>query len=592
MNDVTNHRKQLERWVDCCFTVRVIGVAKSDPRSSVPPPELQRSGWHPPQNASRFSRPVGNADSWGVRPRWRLSAAALAFVAVTQFLSISVGPEGTAAVLAGTNGEVRVVALADSSDQIPTIVAADADGAVVIGDAAVGAAGPVVTDPMARAGAGKGGALSQILGLVSARTAAQYGSEAVPATMVLIIPDSMDAGGRDHVVAASNRVGFTDVRLVPRTLAVARSGSELPMALARSAAQLVAADLPADQQVDQPTNSPATADGPEPGAVTPPAGPSVFAPQPEVPPVRSVAGAQPPVDPDRTAVMPRAGGPTTGRQTPVPLGPGSGVSRSGRPPLPAGLIVAGVVVLLILGMVIGVQVRSSGESDSAQTVEVVQRPTTTPVPTTTAPSPTTSSSSTSSTTSTTTTTTTTTTTAPTTTAPVRLGLPGLVGLIDSGLLLSNQPDLQFGQPPETVIGAITSLLGDPDFDSGEGPNDFCDGDTSRVLRWGSLEVVFTGDVASGEPLAFSQWFADDYRDPENLVTPQGLGVTSSVGFLEAMFGSSLTLVPAMELEDDLGLFAITNTATGATLNGTTLGLSADGGVLSLWAGDACARVFA
>ena len=84
--------------------------------------------------------------------------------------------------------------------------------------------------------------------------------------------------------------------------------------------------------------------------------------------------------------------------------------------------------------------------------------------------------------------------------------------------------------------------------------------------------------------------ADGHLDPTGLVTPEGLGESATVGFLEVTFPNVLNLVPAFD-DDIVGIFAVVNPTTGQRFNGTTLGLDPNGVVTSLWAGDTCARVF-
>ena len=110
----------------------------------------------------------------------------------------------------------------------------------------------------------------------------------------------------------------------------------------------------------------------------------------------------------------------------------------------------------------------------------------------------------------------------------------------------------------------------------------------RFVRWGNLEVVFT-NTDEGTPRRFTQWFADGHLDPTGLVTPEGLGESATVGFLEVTFPNVLDLVPAFD-DDIVGIFAVVNPTTGQRFNGTTLGLDPNGVVTSLWAGDTCARV--
>jgi len=190
---------------------------------------------------------------------------------------------------------------------------------------------------------------------------------------------------------------------------------------------------------------------------------------------------------------------------------------------------------------------------------------------------------------TTTTTTTTTTTQPpvTTTTPTRVALPGLITLNPDGLYSSTIPVVQFGDAEADVLTELSGLLGAPTSDTGSTSNDFCEGDSARLVRWGNLEVVFTGEP---DDRLFTQWFADGVEQPEDLVTVEGFGVTATVGFMDVVFGLSYQLVPLNE-GSIVGLFAVTNPATGAVLSGTTLGLDGNGVVTSLWAGDSCARAF-
>ena len=164
-------------------------------------------------------------------------------------------------------------------------------------------------------------------------------------------------------------------------------------------------------------------------------------------------------------------------------------------------------------------------------------------------------------------------------------------LSESGLAFDTGVVVQFGQAEDLVLDEIAAVLGDPDSDSGATENDFCDGSSARFVRWGNLELVFTNVGLDPEtPRRFTQWFADGHLDPTGLVTPEGLGVTATVGFLEVTFPTAFVLQPAFE-DDIVGIFAITNPSTGAVLNGTTLGLDPNGVVTSLWAGDSCTRIF-
>jgi len=255
-------------------------------------------------------------------------------------------------------------------------------------------------------------------------------------------------------------------------------------------------------------------------------------------------------------------------------------------------VLALVVALLILVVVLA---RSAGDDDLDAAITTTLAPTPSAAPSTTVAATTTSSTTTvasvdttswTGTTSTTSTSTTSTTT--TTTTPVRVATPGPVTLVETGLALDTGTIVPFGQDEQLVIAELASILGDPVTDS-ESQTEFCEGTSVRFVRWGSLEVVFT-NTDEGTPRRFTQWFADGHLDPTGLVTPEGLGESATVGFLEVTFPNVLDLVPAFD-DDIVGIFAVVNPTTGQRFNGTTLGLDPNGVVTSLWAGDTCARVF-
>ncbi len=264
--------------------------------------------------------------------------------------------------------------------------------------------------------------------------------------------------------------------------------------------------------------------------------------------------------------------------------------------IPVGAIVAVVLIGLIAAL--GIAILAFGDDDPAatDTDQTTTEPpsttaattstsepatTTTAGPTTTAPDETTTTS-----------TTTTTTTEPpsTTTTPVAVGTPGAVTLVETGLQLEGGQLVLFDQREETVFAALTSVLGDPDSDSGFEESSFCFGARSRFVRWGELEVVFTEEELDTGEARFTQWYASGHEDPEGLVTFAGVGVGATVGFLEVTLGNSLQLVAAIP-DDPTGLFAATNPGSGGLLNGTTSSRDPEGLVTSLWAGDSCTRIF-
>lgn len=504
---------------------------------------------------------------------------------MTSTLGIHVGSDTIGAALAdGDPPAVREIVLGPTGPTTAAAVAAGTDGAVLVGDAARDAEGPVVTDPLLRAGRGRTGALTAVITHVVGRAATASGS--APTRLAIVVPDDFVAVERDNIVAAANAAGFTDVSVVPESLAVARGQGGDGTRHAVGAALVGSFDSPPPLvtaedlgQMAEPDVAPSTPPVPEGSA-------SVFdePAEPSVPPVRETPE---PV----TAPTPR----------PRPAAPAPAPAAMIAPPplqpipdrtIPVGPIAA-LLAVAVIGGVLFLLTRGDGDETSVPaatttTSEAVTTTTTESV-TTSTEAATTSSTTTSSTTSSTTTSSTTTTT--TTTTPVRVAEPGPVTLGETGLQFDTGVLVRFGQNEAAVVGSIAAVLGEPDSDSGPTENDFCAGSSVRFVRYGDLELVFTssGDEADS-PLVFTQWYADGHLDPTGLVTPEGLGESATVGFLDVTFPGAFVLVPPFP-DDIVGIFAITNPQTGGVLNGTTLGLDADGVVTSLWAGDSCTRVF-
>jgi len=529
---------------------------------------------------------------------------------VTETLGIHVSADGIAAAV-GTDDAARppiTVMLGTAGPVAVAAVAAGPDGSVLVGDAAIEADGPVVTDPLDRAVRGRTGALTAVFTHVIGRAAFVAADGRSPTRLAVVVPDDYDTVARDQVVAAANGAGITDVSLVPESLATARGRGGDGTALAVGAALIGAVDVPPPIVTREDLG-----EAVEPPEVVPPASPadtgsvSVFDEEvPHVPPVRDApvpVGAQT----ERRSPVAPVPAPTSMVPTPPlqPIAPRQ---------VPTGLIlgVVGVIVVLLLGVAVfggsGDSVETAGTTTLAPvtTAAVTSEapstslaPSTTVVATSLAPSTTSVTSTSSSTTSTS-----------TTTLPVKVATPGPVTLVETGLQFDTGVVVRFGDSEEDVIDASRAVLGAPDADSGRAANEFCDGTVVRFVRWGNLELVFTGDpgpigengsgeegeegddpeAPAPEPLEFTQWFVDGHRTPTGLVTPEGVGESGTVGLLEVTYGSALQLVAAFA-DDIVGVFAVTNPQTGAVLNGTTLGLDPDGVVTTLWAGDSCARLF-
>ena len=505
---------------------------------------------------------------------------------MTSTLGIHVGSDTIGAALAdGEPPVAREIPLGTAGPTTAAAVAAGPDGAVLVGDVARDADGPVVTDPLLRAGRGRTGALTAVITHVVGRAATAAGT--APTRLAIVVPDDFVAVERDHVVAAANAAGFTDVSVVPESLAVARGQGGDGTRHAVGAALVGSFDSPPPLvtaedlgQMAEPDVAPSVPPVPEGSA-------SVFDEpvEPSVPPVRDTPE---PVPAPAPRPQPAAPAPAPAALVaPPPLQPIP--DRS----VPIGPIVA-VLGVAIIGALLFVLTRDGGsESTTPQatttTTEAVSTTTTEEPATTSTEAATTSTTSSSSTTSSTTTSSTSTTT--TTTTPVRVAEPGPVTLGETGLQFDTGVLVRFGQNEAAVLGSIAAVLGEADSDSGLIENDFCAGPTARFVRYGDLELVFTSSDDDAEsPLVFTQWYADGHLDPTGLVTPEGLGESATVGFLEVTFPGAFVLVPPFE-DDIVGIFAITNPQTGGVVNGTTLGLDPEGVVTSLWAGDSCTRVF-
>ena len=519
----------------------------------------------------------------------------------------------------------RVVVLGDSDVAAAAVVAQDEGSSVLVGDeAALVTEGPRVTNPLQRAATGRIGALAAILGFVIRRATAVDGK--TPVRLAVIVDDDWQGAARDRIVQAGVASGMADTIVVPRAAAAAQPTSVTGVAaLAAGAARagsLSSAHFVTREDLGQPITSKTPVvpvpDVPRPESV------SVFDDESLVDPARPSPEQLSATDPPEfgaTQVMGSVGPPAaTVRSEKQPR---SGASQA--------MITLALVVLVgaVGGLLIFLagddspNIRSSETTASAEPTPVDIEPPTANTSATTAPTtaptstqprsteaPDTTSSTTSSTSSTT-----------TTTTPVAVGTPGPVTLVETGLQFDTGRVVRFDQPMATVIDEVSSVLGDPDSATNFRTTDAC-GQGARSVRWGELELVFVQDPPIAVPAdpgagsttdgdtedengdnsgdgtelipastgTFGQWYASGHTDPTGLVTKDGLGVSATVGFLEVTYGSSSEVVQPIEGEE-IGLFSVTNPASGGVINGTTSDVTPEGRVLSMWAGDACLRIF-
>ena len=511
----------------------------------------------------------------------------------------------------------RVVVLGDSGIAAAAVVAQGEGGSVLVGDeAALVTEGPRVTNPLQRAATGRIGALAAVLGFVIRRATAAEGK--TPVRLAVIVDDDWEGAARDRIVQAGVASGMADTIVVPRSAAAAQPTAVTgPAALAAGAARagsLSSAHFVTREDLGQPITSKTPVvpvpDVPRPESV------SVFDDESLVDPARpspEQLSSEAPPEFGATQVMGSVGPPaaTGGAE----IRPRSGASQ-------AMITLALVVLVAVVG---GLIIFLAGDdSPNIRTTEPPVTEDTTPVdpvatepPTTDASAPTapttaptstqpettqapdTTSSSTTSTSSTT-----------TTTTPVAVGTPGPVTLVETGLQFDTGSVVRFGQPMAAVLDEVRSVLGAPDSATNFRTTDACV-DGARSVRWGQLELVFLQDPPVAIPVdpdgeaingddgtelipastgTFGQWHVSGHTDPTGLVTKDGLGVSATVGFLEVTYGSSLEMIQPIQGEE-LGLFSVTNPASGGVINGTTSDMTPEGRVLSMWAGDTCVRIF-
>ena len=247
-----------------------------EPETPVPPPVWSpRSGWQPPHTSPAASLVFRlQLVAKGVAAR----AGRLASTPVTACLGIHISDDSIGAAVCGSNpDDVRVVPLGTSGPAVPAAVAAGVDGAVLVGEAAVDAAEPIVRDPLARAARGRTGALTAVITHVLGR-AAVSSTAGAPTKLAVVVPDDADAVERDNIVAAANAAGFTDVALVPASLAELR-GTDVSegVGLAAGAARIGMVDAPPPLVTREDLGQVVEPDDPPPAAPTDNAGPvSVF----------------------------------------------------------------------------------------------------------------------------------------------------------------------------------------------------------------------------------------------------------------------------------------------------------------------------
>ena len=220
-------------------------------------------------------------------------------------------------------------------------------------------------------------------------------------------------------------------------------------------------------------------------------------------------------------------------------------------------------------------------SASPSSIDGSTQPTSTIGPSTTAASTSSSSSSTSRTS------TTSSTTRPFVPRPTGKVIPYETGLYIKGTTFNA---LAFGEESELVLNELTAALGNADHDTGWRKDDTCEGSSTRRVRWGDLELVFTKGANGLEPdtLTFQQWhISGSSAVVATLITPEGIGVGSTVGDLKRAYPE--TKVTRARSSDEAGIY-LTKPEGGPFIQGFTKDTEDKSLITSMWAGLACQRI--
>lgn len=126
----------------------------------------------------------------------------------------------------------------------------------------------------------------------------------------------------------------------------------------------------------------------------------------------------------------------------------------------------------------------------------------------------------------------------------------------------------FGETASIVIDGISAVIGGPDVDSLDDATVVqlpdCPGTTPRVVAWGSLALVFTGDPDGAVFTSWSYGFdpltgnSQDLRRLE-LVTATGIGLGSTRSALIDAYGDAVSIIDEPSI--DSALFTIATDET-------------------------------
>lgn len=154
---------------------------------------------------------------------------------------------------------------------------------------------------------------------------------------------------------------------------------------------------------------------------------------------------------------------------------------------------------------------------------------------------------------------------------------------------------RLGDPATLVIDGVSSLIGGFDGDSLDGDGTLehaqCDEDLFRQVSWGNLVLFF--EIDGGE--SFIAWTYgydpilgnSDNERGLNLVTEEGIGLTSSRSELESAYGARVDITDDTAI--DVASFTIDASDTVHIVGGLAEAMNPDALVLSLESAPGCAQ---
>jgi hypothetical protein len=148
----------------------------------------------------------------------------------------------------------------------------------------------------------------------------------------------------------------------------------------------------------------------------------------------------------------------------------------------------------------------------------------------------------------------------------------------------------FGEESGLVLNELTAALGEADHDTGWRKDDTCEGSSTRRVRWGDLELVFTKGANGLLPdsLTFQQWhISGSSLLVAAMVTPEGIGVGSTVSDLKHAYPEAK--VTRARSSDEAGIY-LTKPEGGPFIQGFTKDTDERSPITSMWAGLACQRI--